>query len=177
MDLRRLRAGEWSAALAGLLLLTSLFLPWYEQSASGFAEVSPESTPPTLTGWEALAVNDLLLAAFALFAVTLLLVTATQAVPAVPIFMDALVALAGLVAVALVLVRVLALPDEAPSRDWGLWLGLAGALGIAVGGWVSMRDQRLSRPGRPTDLTGRPVAEPVEVEVVSPPDPRGAASR
>jgi hypothetical protein len=163
MDLRRLRAGEWIAALAGLALLVSLFLPWYGA--------------PSASGWEALTVNDLLLTAVALFAVALLFVTAMQPVPAVPIVLDALVVLAGTVAVALVLVRVGALPDQASSREWGLWVGLAGAVGIAVGGLISMRDQRLSRPGRPTDLTGRPVAESVEVEVVSPPSPRDAPSQ
>jgi hypothetical protein len=163
MDLRRLRAGEWIAAVAGLFLLVSLFLPWYG--------------PPDATAWEALAVNDVLLAAAAVFAVVTLLVTAGQPVPAVPIFLDSLMAGAGIIASVLVLVRVGFLPDGADSREWGLWLGLAGALGIAVGGWIAMRDQRISRPGRPTDLTGRPIAEPVEVEVVSPPDPRGAESR
>jgi hypothetical protein len=162
MDLRRLRAGEWIAGLAGLLLLVSLFLPWYS---------SPEAT-----GWEALAVNDVLLAAAALFAIVTLLVTAGQPVPAVPIFLDALMALAGIIASLLVLVRVGFLPGDADSREAGLWAGLAGTLGIAVGGWISMRDQRLSRPGRPTDLTGRPVAERPEVEVLPPPD-RHAASR
>jgi hypothetical protein len=163
MDLRRLRVGEWIAALAGLVLLVSLFIPWYGE--------------PHTTAWEALAVNDVLLAAFALFAVALLFVTAMQAAPAVPIFLDALVALAGMVASVLVLVRVGFLPDGADSREAGLWLGLAGALGVAVGGWISMRDQRLSRPGRPTDLSGRPVAEPAEVEVQPPPGPRSAESQ
>jgi hypothetical protein len=163
MDLRRLRVGEWIAALAGLGLLVSLFLPWYGE--------------PDATAWEALAVNDLLLAVIALFAVALLFVTAMQPVPAVPIFQDALVALAGLVASVLVLFRVGFLPEGADSREAGLWLGLVAALGVAAGGWVSMRDQRLSRPGRPTDLSGRPVAEPAEVEVLPPPGPRSAESQ
>jgi hypothetical protein len=163
MDLRRLRVGEWIAALAGLVLLVSLFLPWYGE--------------PDATAWEALAVNDLLLAVIALFAVALLFVTAMQPVPAVPIFLDALVALAGLVASVLVLVRVGFLPEGADSREAGLWLGLVAALGVAASGWVSMRDQRLSRLGRPTDLSGRPVAEPAEVEVLPPPGPRSAESQ
>jgi hypothetical protein len=177
MDLRRLRAGEWTAAVAGVVLLASLFLPWYEQLDSGSVGFSPDVTPPTLTGWEALAVNDVLLAAAAVFAIVTLLVTASQPVPAVPIFLDALMALAGVIATVLMLVRVGFLPEGADSREPGLWVGLAGALGIAVGGWISMRDQRLSRPARPTDLTGRPVAEPAEVEVLPPPDPSGAASK
>lgn len=162
MDLRRLRPGEWITAVAGVVLMVSLFLPWYGT--------------PDATAWEALAVNDLLLAALAAFAIATFLATAWQPVPALPITLDALVALAGMVGSVLVLVRVAFLPEGADSREWGLWLGLVGALGVTAGGWISMRDQRLSRPGRPTDLSGRPVAEPAEVEVVSPPGPPGAAS-
>jgi peptidoglycan/LPS O-acetylase OafA/YrhL len=163
MNLRRLRAGEWITALAGLVLLASLFLPWYGS--------------PGATGWEALTVNDVLLAAVGVFALALFFVTAHQPVPALPIALDALVTLAGMVAVALVLVRVGFPPGEPGSREWGLWLALAAALGVTVGGWISMRDQRLSRPGRPSDLSGQPVTEPAEVEVVSPPGPHGAASQ
>jgi formate hydrogenlyase subunit 3/multisubunit Na+/H+ antiporter MnhD subunit len=77
--------------------------------------------------------------------VLLAVVTANQRVPAVPIALSALVALVGLLGVILVLIRVLALPDWASGREWGLWLGLAGAIGIVAGSILSMRDE--IRPG------------------------------
>jgi hypothetical protein len=162
MDLRRLRAGEWIAALAGLLLLVSLVMPWYGT--------------PDASGWEALTVNDVVLAAIGVFAIATLVVTASQPVPTLPIALDALLSLAALIGLVLVLVRVLALPDGADTRELGLWLGLAAVLGVNAGAWIAMRDQRLSKPGKPTDLSGRPVAAPAEVEVVTPPNPRGAPS-
>jgi hypothetical protein len=155
MDLRRLRAGEWIAALGGAVLAVSLFVPWY----------------PELTGWEALAVNDVLLALFAALAVAVLVVTATQAVPAVPMSVAGLSALAGLIAVVVVLVRVVWLPDGADARETGVWLALAGAFGIAVGSALAMRDERLSKPGRWTDLSGRPSPPPAEIEPIRPPAP------
>src|SRR5215210_7662921 len=133
MDLRRLGAGEWIAALAGVGLLVSLFLPWY--------------TAPRLTAWEALALTDVLLAVVAAGALAVLLITAAQRVPAVPLAADGLLTSAGLVAVVLVLVRLLWLPAEAGDRAAALWLGLAGALGIVVGGFLAMRDERLSKEG------------------------------
>jgi hypothetical protein len=160
MDLRRLRAGEWIAALSGAGLLASLFLPWYEDGRGN-----------DVAGWEALAVNDVVLAVIAAAAFALLVVTAWQGVPAVPVAFDALMMLAGLVATVLVLVRVAWLPDPAVSRDWALWLGLAGAAGIALGGWLATRDERLSRPGRTTDATGRPAPPPAEVEPLPAPRP------
>jgi hypothetical protein len=34
-----------------------------------------------------------------------------------------------------------------------------------------MRDERLSKPGRPTDQTGAPVSEPIAVETLPGPPP------
>lgn len=165
MDLRRVRVGEWIAAVGGVVLLASLFLPWYEGPGGS-----------SVTGFEALAVIDVVLAIAALLGIGLLFLTASQPTPAVPLALNGLIALMGTIAAVLALIRVLALPDAAEARDIGVWLGLAGALGVGIGGWVAMRDERLSRPGRPTDVSGRPVPEQREVEVLPEPDTRGARS-
>jgi multisubunit Na+/H+ antiporter MnhB subunit len=128
MDLRRLRAGEWVAAASGVALLVSLFLPWY----------GPESR----TAWESLTAIDVLLAFVAASGVLLAIATATHAVPAVPIALSALVTFAGIFGVLLVLFRVLDLPDGATGREWALWLGLAGAVGIVAGAVIAMREER-----------------------------------
>jgi hypothetical protein len=127
MDLRRLGAGEWIAGLGGVALLASLFAPWYG--------------PDSVSGWEALAVTDVLLAIVAAAGILLAIVTATQRVPAVPIALAAVVTLIGLVGLVLVLVRIAGVPDEYAGREWGIWLALAGALGIVVGGVVAMRNE------------------------------------
>jgi len=159
MDLRRLRAGEWIAAASGAALLASLFLPWY-----GGAE-------ETFSAWESLAALDVLLALVASAGVLLLIVTATQVVPAVPIALSAFVVLAGLFGVVLVVIRLISVPDEALGREWGVWLALAGAAGIVAGASLAMRDERLSGPGRHTDLTGRPTAAPPELDTIPAPRP------
>jgi hypothetical protein len=173
MDLRRLRAGEWIAALGGAALLGSLFLPWYERAPVACIQLAGFDCPDPVryTAWEALAANDVILAIVAASGVALLVVTATQQVPAVPIAMAAIVTLAGVVGTVLVLVRVGWTPDGAPDRAGGLWLGLAGALAIVVGGVIAMRDERISSPGRPTDSTGRPTPPPPEVEAIPAPRP------
>jgi hypothetical protein len=160
MDLRRLRAGEWVVAASGALLLLALFLPWYSAGA---------------TAWQSFAVLDVVLALIAGAAVALLIITATQPVPAVPVALAALVTLGGLVASVLVLVRVFDLPGAAGGRGWALWLGLAGSLGILAGGMVAIRDERLSPPGRQMDLTGRPAPPTAEVETIPAPRREGAA--
>lgn len=124
MDLRRLRAGEWIAAASGAALLVSLFLPWYGPS----------------TGWETLAAFDVLLGLIAAFPVALLLITAAQRVPAVPMALTVFSTFAGMLGVVLVGVRILA---PAGTRGWGVWLALAATFGIAVGALMAMRDERL----------------------------------
>jgi hypothetical protein len=159
MDLRRLRAGEWTTALSGVVLLVSLFLPWYGADAGN------------ASGWEALAAVDIALAIVAAFGVGLLVITAAQRVPAVPIALTAIVTLVGLIGVLLVVIRLANLPDGFDGREPGVWLGLLGAVGIVAGGAIAMRDERLSPERGHTDLTGRPTSPPPEIEPLQAPRP------
>lgn len=161
MDLRRLRSGEWIAGVSGLVLLVVLFLPWYADDGG------------SRTGWQSLGALDVVLALVALAAIAIPVVTAVHRVPAVPLAHESLTTLVGMVAVVLVSIRVLNMPDWATEREWGLWVALAGTLGIVVGGLLAMRDERLSRGARNTDLTGVPVPAPREIETL--PAPRHEA--
>jgi hypothetical protein len=160
MDLRRLRVGEWITAISGVALLASLFAPWY----------GAEDVPAT-SGFESLAVLDIVLALVAAGAVALWIITAAQSLPAVPLTVNTLLCISGLLAVVVVVIRVLVLPNDADAREWGLWLGLASSLGIVVGSLIAMRDERQSKPGRPTDLSGRPAPPPAEIETIPAPRP------
>jgi hypothetical protein len=162
MDLRRLRVGEGVLAFSGAALLVSLLLPWYER---GSTQVS---------GWESFTVIDVLLAAVAIFALTAVVAAASQPTTAVSISFESLSVIFGLVASVLALIRVLDVPDFG-AAGWstaaGAYLGLAGAVGIAAGALVAIRDERLSPPGKHTDMTGRPTPPPPEIEAVPPPRP------
>jgi hypothetical protein len=148
MDLRRLGAGEWLAALSGLALLVSLFLPWYSAD-----------TDSTASAWESLAAVDVLLSFVAASGVLLAIVTVAQRVPAVPIALSALVALAGGIGVLLVLFRAIDLPGDSSGREWAIWLGLAGAIGIVAGAVIAMRDE--VRPGATApDIPAMPAPRP-----------------
>jgi formate hydrogenlyase subunit 3/multisubunit Na+/H+ antiporter MnhD subunit len=162
MDLRRLRTGEWLAAISAVALLTSLFLPWYEVGRAGpggWTVYGPHWGSSTATGWESFSAIDILLALVAASGVLLAIVTAHQRVPAVPVALSALVALVGIVGVILVLIRVLDLPDWADGREWGLWLALAGAVGIVAGSLLAMREEI------------RPRAEAIQIESLPAPRP------
>jgi hypothetical protein len=165
VDLRRLRVGEWITAVAGALLLVSLFLPWY--SDGGGNETS---------GFAALGVIDLVLAVVAVGALAFFVLTACQPLPAVPLAFNVFLVLALFPALLLVVLRVLDLPGSAETREAGVWLGLAATAGVALGGWIALRDDRRPKPGRSTDLSGRPVAPPPPVETLPAP-PRDLQSR
>src|SRR5215218_3012733 len=159
MDLRRLRAGEWLAGIAGLALFVALFLAWYSDGAG------------TRTGWQSLGALDVVLALVALSALAIPAVTAFHHVPAVPLAHQSLTALFGALAVLFVVIRVLNMPDWASGREGGLWVALAATLGVTAAGLLAMRDERLTRGERHTDLTGVPVGDQREVETLSPPRP------
>jgi hypothetical protein len=184
MDLRRLRIGDLIAGIAGVFLIVSLFLPWY-----GFDGKLPDGTPFALpeyemTGWEALSWADVVLLAAGALGIALVVLTATQRTVAIPIALAALVTLIAIVAAVVVVYKLMTLPGPpaavpeqlAPgvdaARRGGLWLAGAAVLLEFVGGAMAMRDERLSTPGRPTDITGRPVAGPPPVQTL--PAPSGA---
>jgi len=128
-DLRRIRPPELLALVAGLLLAVALFLPWYE---------FPHGQ---LDAWNSLTVAELPAALAAALALALVVVTVFQRGPALPTALAVWTTAVGLVAVVVVTVRVLALPGAATERCYGLWLGLAGAVGVLLAGWLSMRDE------------------------------------
>jgi hypothetical protein len=185
MDLRRLRAGEWLVGISGLVLFVALFLPWYDiQEGIAFGPV--DAFDASASAWDSFAVLDVLLAICALGGMAVVIVTAIHSTPAVPLALQSLLTILALVLVALVAFRLIDPPDVSfvegggrlvreqvndVSRGAGAWLGLAGTLGLVVGGLVAMRDERLTRGGRHTDLTGVPVAHPKEVETLSLPRP------
>ena len=167
MDLRRLRAGEWIAAVSGAVLVASLFLPWYR---AGEVDVS---------AFEAHAVLDLVMLLLGLLGIGLLLVTAAQRTAAVGVASDALLTLVAAVVVAVAAIRAIDLPGDLEAtgaeRAAFLWIGLAAALGVLAGAVIAMRDERLSRPGEPTDATGVPVDAPPQIETLPAPPRESSA--
>jgi hypothetical protein len=161
MDLRRLRAGEWLAAVSGVALLVSLFLPWYEHEVCAVlqSDTSTFGGCPTVSAWEAFTAIDVLLALVAASGIVLAIVTATHRVPAVPVAVSALVTIAGAAGLLLVLWRMLDVPAGWIDRQAGIWLALASSLGIIAGAFVAMRDEI------------RPAGTPLEIEAIPAPRP------
>jgi hypothetical protein len=185
MDLRRLRAGEWIAGVSGAVLFVSLFLPWYRQEPregveDEFTRAIVERAGSTdISAFDAYSVVDILLVLVAALGVAVFVVVAVQQSAAVGIALEALVTIISGVVALVVLVRVLNFPDELAafndprnpfeaSRTAWIALGPLATIGVCVGSLVAMRDERLSKPGHPTDSAGAP-AEPRPIEVIRSP--------
>lgn len=137
MDLRRVRVWEWLTGLTGLVLLVSLFLPWY-----GLGGNSADA-------WNALTVIDVILALVALAAVGVPIVAATQRTPAMLHAYTQLLAPLALVAAILAVLRLVDLPGSVDSREAGVWIGAVTAIALLVCDWRSIGHKHFPAAMRP----------------------------
>ncbi len=177
MNLQRLRIGEWIFGVSGVGLLISLFLPWWGLegpftylSPGGPVEGSyfnntlgePDIKTATWNAWEVFTGTDVFLALLGLLAIVVWVVVARWTSPGFGLSAEALLTLLAIVMTLVVVIQVVSTPDvlEVPppiphaTLEIGAWLGLASTFGILFGLLAAMRDERLSKPGEPTDSTG-----------------------
>ena len=142
--MKRLRAGEWVAGGSAVALFVFEFLDWFG-GASGWSSL----------GWAAVLFCVLAIAA----GLTLPLVGAANDSPVLAVIFAVCATLFGSLAVVALLIQVIAQPgpDELVDVQAGWWLGLLAAIGVALGGWLSMRQE--STPNardRPVDVRPAP---------------------
>jgi hypothetical protein len=134
-DVSRLRGGEWIVGAGSAVLLASmLLLPWFAGSR-------------TIDGWNALTHFRWLAAVTLAIAAGLLFFQATRAAPAVPATLSLLVMFFGAATAAWLVFRVGI--DPTGGRKIGGWIGLAGALALTYGGYLSLRLEGISARDAP----------------------------
>jgi hypothetical protein len=150
MDLERLRIGDWITGLSGLVLLLSLWMPWYAVSDG------------TISAWAAFGLIDLWLLLTALLAVAVPVATALKDDPAVPVALDVITWAVALIATVLVVIRLLAEPhgDIVTGREWGVFLGTLAVLGVLAGSWLAMRDEAAPGIRQPDRFEPMPAPPP-----------------
>jgi hypothetical protein len=153
---------DWAVGLCGAVLIGSLWLPWYQRpaDATGWTAYAPIPPIGSFNAWQSLALNDVLLFIAGGLGIAVLIASLTQSSGAIPIAGSVFAALAGIIATILTLVRLIWPPDGL-DRAAGVWIGTAAALGLAVTGLLSMRDERRGAAGL------------AQVEVTRLPAPRG----
>lgn len=144
LDPARLRRGELLAGVGAVLLLVFMLAgKWYGHGAHA------------RTGWEALTTLRWLLVVTIAAAFALVLAQITRRAPAIPATLSLVVSLLGLLSVLALIYRVLI---NAPAHEQaGAFLGLASALALAYGGFLSLREEGIARRDGPGDI---PVVRP-----------------
>src|SRR4051794_2730667 len=134
MDARRLSRGDWLAATSGVVLLISLFLPWYSVGGT------------KLTAWESMAVDDVILAFVAVLAIGAAVAVSMRSFASVSVATTSLAILPAIVGLIVTIYRLLSpAPEGDASLEIGALLGLAAAAGIAFGAWTGANDEGPAR--------------------------------
>lgn len=118
-------------------MLIALFLPWYSTGSQD------------LTAWQAMAVDDVILAVVAVLAIAGAFVVGSTRLGSLSVAATAIAILPAVVGLVVTVYRLLSpAPSEDVSLEVGAWLGLAAALAIAVGAWAGADDEGPARRNR-----------------------------
>jgi hypothetical protein len=184
--LDRLRTGDAISFVAAILLFVLMFFQWYGTDVGqGGSGSSLEAVTFSVKGgnaWQTLEVAPifLMLAIAVAVGAALLRLSGSDWKPSIP--PGAAVCVLGGLAALLILIRIVSPPglggevegiSYETSLGAGIFLALAAALGIAYGGWRTMRDEGTSfaavgknlespqRPAKPKSSSGsKPAARP-----------------
>jgi hypothetical protein len=129
LDTQRLRQGEIVAGIGGLALFIFLFLDWFGLGDAG------------VSGWDSLGgdVTGFIVGLTAISGIMLGVLAAAGSRLNIPVPRGGITAALGWLTVGIILWRILATPDEADIK-FGLFLGLAAAVAIAVGATLVLRE-------------------------------------
>ncbi len=130
MNLERLRWGDWIAGIAGLDLLLVTFRAWYKISGGD----------GRITAWNALDHGRFLLIATGVVGVFLLFVKMSDEAPQLSFPPGWIAVVAGFACTVYAAYRLATPPADILDADIGLFLGLASALGVTIGGLMSARE-------------------------------------
>ena len=132
--MRRVRNGELVCGAAGVVLLASMFLDWYAVTGRD----------DTLSAWGAFSVVDLMLALVALLGIALAVSQVAGRGPALPVALGVITTTLALAGTLLVLYRILNQPgpNDLISVEAGAYVGLLASLGVFLGAWLSLSDER-----------------------------------
>jgi len=156
----RLRGGELLAGVGVVVLLVALFLDWFDvpPRPAREAPLPPGVDVITVTlprdysasGWDSLGWLVLALVVIAVLCAAGLVVLTAADRPVTHIVAAAVVS-ATIAPVALVVLALRALVfqpgvNAATTIRYGTWIGLGGALALAIGAWWALADERTGAP-------------------------------
>jgi len=118
-------------------MLVALFLPWYSTDGT------------TWNAWEAMAVDDVILAVAAAIAVVAAIVVGFPRLGSLSVAITSLAILPAVIGLVVTIYRLISpAPSVDVSLEYGAWLGLLATAAIAVGAWSGAKDEGPARRSR-----------------------------
>jgi hypothetical protein len=156
LDPSRLRRGELIVGAGTLVLLVSMFaLKWYGPSAPFHPTAVSLGVPTSVNGWNALTHLRWLMLVTIACGLALVYLQAARRAPAVPVTFSVIVTVLGLLTALALFYRVVINEpgsDGVIDQKAGAFVGLASAIAIVIGGYLSMRDEGIADRDAPSEI-------------------------
>ncbi len=156
MDLGRLSNGERISSVSATLLFVFMFFHWFGVKAINTSNLlfAVQAGGPGKSAWEALDYIPFVLVITIIAALAVVALRLSNAVRKPPMPVNAMVAILGLVSALLILYRIVDPPifiveptiTIEGTAQFPIFLALAAAVGIAVGGCLAMWEEDVSLP-------------------------------
>ena len=150
-DRNRLSQGELIAGIGGFVLLIDLWFKWYGVSVNTGGLLKNFNIGVSANAWQAFSLIDIILFLVALIAIGVAVMRGLNRMPEMPYPPSTLVAVAGGIALLLIIFRIIDTPVDTHgvngidvSRKIGVWIGLLAAAAVTYGGWSAMQESGAS---------------------------------
>ena len=145
MDFSRLRTGELLAGLGGIALFAVMFLDWFGVSSLGVTQQVPTGIPgaieaPTtgVDAWDAFEFTNFVFLLTAVAGIGLAIISAAGRRVNIPVTKGVTADVLGSVSALLIIWRIFDPPFDG-DLEIGVFLGLAAALAVSLGGYLTAR--------------------------------------
>ncbi len=186
MDLNRLTQGEKIAGVSAILLFVFMFFNWYGVTISGGGQTLAVGGGGN--AWDSLDFIPILLLIAIVATIGIVAVEASESDVDMPVHGATIITVVGVISFLLILFRIIDTPTFASyagvsaegSVEFGIFISLIAAAGMAFGGWRAMQEEgtsfgdaadRLSGGGPGAGPSGGPPPPPPPPPPTSPPPP------
>lgn len=151
--------GRLIAAGGGILLIVSLFLSWYGVNVGGVAAQYAALADTSASGWQSLDFGDIVFFVVGLLAMAPAAFDMFDLEIELPFDVSFVALVGGAISVAWIILRIIDKPGpdmpDVPGMDvgiglkFGIFVGLAGAVLVAVGGFLQQQEDEPAAAGQP----------------------------
>jgi hypothetical protein len=184
MDVDKLNTGEKIAGVSAVLLFIVMFLDWFGVEVSGSSGFSGTVPGAGGSAWDALDFIPIVLVVTIVVALINVFLRLSDSDYEPPISLNVAVTVLGGLSTLLVLFRIVSPPGFGEfggvsidaTLEFGIFLGLLTAAGIAFGGYKAMQEEGSSFSGTADRLSGGSgpgAGSPPPVQTPPPPPPPG----